>query len=73
MEAATLWLMYIASTGGREKRVIQHYKTEKECVEVMARWKNQARVTKAWCMTPYEYNARIGFFSTDMLDPKYRP
>lgn len=73
MEAATLYLMYIAASGGPEKRVIQHYETGEECVEVMTRWKNQARVTRAWCLTPDEYNARIGVFSTDALDPKYRP
>lgn len=72
MEALTLYLFYIVAGGGPEKRVIQHYNSEKECIEVMQRWKNQSRVTRAWCLTPEEYNAKIGVITTDKISDDRR-
>jgi hypothetical protein len=45
MEALTLYLFYVAVTGGPERRVIQHLNDEKECREVLARWKDDPRYT----------------------------
>jgi len=73
MEALTLYLFYIAAAGGPERRVIRHYDSERECVEIMQRWKSQSRVTRAKCLTANEYNAIVGIFTTDLLDPKLRP
>lgn len=79
MDAATLYLMYIAATGGPEKRAITHFESTTECTDAMARWQHEARktgrykVTKATCLTPAEYNAMTGVFTSDTLDQKHRP
>lgn len=79
MEPATLYLIYIAATGGPEKRVVTHFDSTIECEDAMARWRSEAakskryNVVRASCLTTTEYNAMTGVFTTDALDSQYRP
>lgn len=79
MDPATLYLIYVAAAGGIEKKVVEHFDNRVECEEKIARWQHDAQksgrytVSHATCLTPAEYNAKIGVFTTDVLDKKHRP
>lgn len=79
MEPATLYLIYAAVAGGPERKVVEHFATRSECEEKIEGWKDSSRkygkyrVVSSKCLTPKEYNIMVGVFSTDALDPKFRP
>lgn len=76
MDAATLYLIYVAAAGGPERRVVKHYHDEKECREVLARWERGApgryTIKQGGCLTAAEYNAKVGIFTTDKLSEDRR-
>jgi hypothetical protein len=79
MDPATLYLIYVAATGGPERKVVEHFDSRIECEAKIVRWQDGSqngrryKVSHAACLTPKEYNTMVGVFSADTLDPKYRP
>ena len=79
MDPATLYLIYVAATGGPERKVFEHFDNRTECEDKIARWREHAlkygryKVAQATCLTPKEYNTMVGVFTADTLDQKFRP
>lgn len=76
MEALTLYVIYVAIAGGPEKRIIRHLYDEKECREVLTRWKAESlgkyTIKESSCLTADEYNAKVGVITTDRLSDDRR-
>jgi hypothetical protein len=82
MEPATLYLIYVATMGGPEKKHFEHFDSRAECEAKIARWHDDARkstrfkVVRAACLKPTDYAPdwrSTCVIIDDSLDPKYRP